>query len=235
MKRTIITLLTAIALLCSGTTASALDPKDILGRLGAGNSTESSATTDDDSSNESSGGILGALGGFVSNAVANKNFKLEDLNGKWTYTSPAVSFRSENALKNIGGAGAATFVENKLEPYYRQLGFNRTTLTVAEDHTFELALGAVKLKGTIEKDADQQLVFNFSAFGKIKLGKVSANATKAGDTLNLTFDATRFVQLLTKLSSVLKVNTITTLANLLNSYDGIYMGFKLKKAKTAAK
>ena len=216
----------AIAMLAaSAISASAFDPKDLLNGLGGGSS-DKSETTD----SKSSSGLLDALGGFVNNVTANSKFTVDDLVGSWSYTSPAVSFQSENALKNIGGAGAATAVESKLEPYYTKLGFNKTTLTVAEDHTFTLKMGVLTLKGTVEKESkDSELVFNFNAFGKISLGKVNAHATKSGSTLNLTFDATRMVQILTKVSSVLNSTAVNTLASLLNSYDGIYMGFKLKK------
>ncbi|MDE6468924.1 MAG: DUF4923 family protein [Muribaculaceae bacterium] len=220
---------------CGVMHAAGFDPKDILNGLkGTGSASQQTegSTSDNDSNG---GGILGALGGFINNIAANSKFSVDDLVGTWDYTSPAVSFKSENALMNIGGAGAATAVESKLEPYYNRLGFNKTTLTVAEDHTFILKLGLIQLKGTVEKDTeDTGLVFNFSAFGKISLGKVSANATKAGNTLNLTFEATKLVQLLTKISSVLNSTALNTLSSLLNSYDDIYIGFKLKKTANAS-
>lgn len=221
------------AVLLAGTlNASAFDPKDILNGLRGGSSgadTTQTETTNDSESKGGLGGLLGGLGSFINNAAANKKFSVDDLVGSWKYTSPAVSFQSSNALKKIGGAGAATAVEDKLSPYYDRLGFNRSSLTVDAEHNFTLKMGVLTLKGKIEKDPeDDMLVFNFNAFNKIALGKVKANATKAGSTLNLTFDATKMVQLLTKVSSVLNVSTLNTLASILNSYDGIYMGFKFK-------
>ena len=97
----------AIAMLAaSAISASAFDPKDLLNGLGGGSS-DKSETTD----SKSGSGLLDALGGFVNNVTANSKFTVDDLVGSWSYTSPAVSFQSENALKNIGGAGAATAVE----------------------------------------------------------------------------------------------------------------------------
>jgi len=93
-----------------------------------------------------------------------------------------------------------------------------------------MKLGKLQLKGKVEKDEENNLIFSFSAFGKISLGKLKAHATKSGSTLNLTFDATKLVQILTKVSSAVNVKTLTTLSQLLSSYEGIYMGFKLKKA-----
>lgn len=216
--------LIVLVILFGAVNVQAFDPTKLVNTLkGSGNSTESGTGGDN-----KAGGIADAIGGIIGGLVANDKFSVDDLTGSWAYTSPAVSFRSENALMKIGGAGAATAVENKLEPYYNKLGFNKTTLTVDAEHNFTLKMGVVTLKGTVTKDDNNQLVFNFNAFNKIPLGKVSANATKSGSTLNITFDATRFVQLLTKLSSVLNIGTINTISSLLNSYDGIYLGFKLK-------
>lgn len=226
MKKTI-TLLTAAALSAASFNAHAFDPKEFLNSL-RGDTTSTANSSDDN--NSGSGGILGSLGSLIGNVAANDRFSIDDLIGTWNYTSPAVSFQSDNALKKIGGAGAATAVENKLSPYYTRLGFNRTTLTVDTAHNFVLKAGALTLKGKIEKDeTDKSLIFNFNAFGKIPLGKVKAHATKAGKTLNLTFDATKMIQLLTKVSSALNISTLNTLSTILNGYDGIYMGFKLKE------
>lgn len=221
MKKIILSALAASV----AASASAFDPKDLLGNLGKLNG---DTTTTGDS--QSTGGVLGSLGSLIGNVVANNKFSIDDLVGTWSYSSPAVSFQSENALMKIGGAGAATAVENQLAPYYQRLGFTNTSLTVDADHNFTLKMGLLVLKGTVEKDEeDNGLVFNFNAFGKISLGKVKANATKAGKTLNLTFDATRLIQMLTKISSKLNIKTLSTLSTILNNYDGIYIGYKLKQ------
>lgn len=148
--------------------------------------------------------------------------------GQWSYTAPSVSFKSENALKNVGGAAAATAVENKLAPYYKTLGFTRTTLTIAKDHTFSMKMGIIPLKGTVEKTDDGRLEFTFTGITGRSIGKVDAVATKSGSTLNLTFDATKFIKVLTSVAGKLNISTLNTLASLLNGYDGIYMGFSMK-------
>ncbi len=55
------------------------------------------------------------------------------------------------------------------------------------------------------------------------------NITKAGDKINLTFEATKMVQILTAIASKVNSSSVSALADLLNSYDGIYMGFKMQK------
>lgn len=214
----------ALALMIA-TSASAFDPKDLLGRLKGDSGSETESQSDNNG-----GGVLGAIGGLVGNLVANKNFSVDDLVGTWDYTSPAVSFQSENALMKIGGAGAATAVEDKLAPYYDKLGFNKAQLTVDAEHNFTLKLGVLTLQGQVTKDEQsKELYFNFNAFGKVSLGKLKANATKSGKTLNLTFEATKLIKILTSISSKLNIQTLSTLSSLLDSYDGIFIGFKLKQ------
>lgn len=217
MKKIILPL--AFALL-TGASASAFDLSGLLG----------GKSDDSEQSSEGSGSsILDALGGFVQNVTANNKFSVDDLVGTWEYSSPAVTFQSDDALKKIGGAGAAGVVESKLEPYYSQFGLNQVVLTVESDHTFTMKLRFAQLKGSIEKNDEGMLEFTFSAFGKVKLGTVKACATKSMNMLNITFDAQRLIAILDKVASVAKVSTLSTLSQLLTSYDGIYIGFKLKQ------
>lgn len=211
--------------------ASAFDPKDLLNGLKGGGSDSTEETT-----GGKAGGILDALGSMVSNVTANDKFSVDDLVGAWAYTSPAVSFKSDDIAKKIGGAAAATAVESKLEPYYAKLGFNKATLEVDAEHNFVLKLGKIILKGTVAKDeTDNGLIFNFSAFGKIPLGKVKAAATKSSSTLNVTFDATNLIKVLTAVSSKVNISTLNAISKILASYDGLYIGFKMKKSATSTK
>ena len=68
--------------------------------------------------------------------------------------------------------------EARLRPYYTRLGLTSTVLEVAADHSFVMKLGKLQLKGKVEKDEENNLIFSFSAFGKISLGKLKAHATK---------------------------------------------------------
>ena len=217
MKKVIICAVMALTMVCAE--AQSFSLRDLFGKKDA--ATENSA-------DDNSDGILGALGSFIGNMTANKNFTVDDIVGQWSYSSPAVSFKSENALKNVGGAAAATAVENKLAPYYKTLGFTRTTLTIAKDHTFSMKMGIIPLKGTVEKTEDGRLEFAFTGITGRSIGKVDAVATKSGSTLNLTFDATKFIKVLTSVAGKLNISTLNTLASLLNGYDGIYMGFSMK-------
>lgn len=198
------------------------DLKDLL------NSAASKATSGSNGSN-----ALGAVGSLISSFTATSNFELKDLQGVWAYESPAVTFQSDNALQKVGGVAAASTIESKLAPYYQKAGITALVLTVNSDLTFSMKLAKGTLTGTITKNDSGNLEFNFSAFGKFNLGKLSAYATKSGNTLNLTFDVSKLVAVLKKVSSVAGNASLSTITSLLSSYDGIYAGFKLNRTGDA--
>lgn len=177
------------------------------------------------------GNILEGVSSTIQNATASNKFTLDELTGTWNYTSPGVQFDSDNSLQRLGGAAAATTIENKLSQYYKKAGVDKLTLTVDENHNFTMKFKHGTLKGTITKSSDDKLEFNFQAFGKINIGKVKCMATKSGSLLNLGFDVKRMISILQKVSAVAKNSSFTQLANLLSKYEGIYAGVKLKKQK----
>lgn len=178
-------------------------------------------------------GSSSSLGSKISNAVssliASDNFSVDDLTGTWNYQSPAVTFVSDNALQKVGGAAAATTIEEKIEPYYTKIGLTNLVLTVAEDHSFTMKAKMATLKGTVTQDEQGELTFNFSALKKISLGKMSAKASKAGSVLILTFDVSKLISLMEKVSAITGSSSVKALSSMLSSYDGLYLGFRLKQ------
>lgn len=165
----------------------------------------------------------------IQNLTSTTSFEATDLVGTWQYTSPAVSFKGDNALSNIGGAAAATTIENKLAPYYKKAGLQNSILVVNNDLSFNWNLGTIKLSGTIEKSSDSNLVFNFSALGKVSIGKINCIASKSGNTVSLTFDMTKLLAVAQKISSVSSSSTFKTVNTLLSSYKDMYVGVKMNK------
>lgn len=201
----------------------ARDIKDLLKGL-AGSSDTTTATT-------SSGSKLGALGSLVSGLISKDDITPESMVGKWNYSSPAVCFKSDNLLQKAGGAAAATAIESKLDPYYRTAGFNNMVLTINEDLTFSMTLRKGTLKGTVSKNEENgEIVFNFTAFGKIKLGAMTAYVTQTGSSsMSIMFDVTKLITIIKTAGSISGNATIKNVSVLLESYDGICAGFKLSK------
>lgn len=221
MKKTILVLALAI-----GGALSASAQSNLGSLLGGLKNLGGSADTEQSGSGSSLGNVVsGVLGGLLST----EKVKPESMVGTWKYTSPAVSFKSENFLQKAGGSAMAGVIEGKLEPYYKTAGLTKLELTVEEDKSFSMKTGFITLKGTIEADGDGQLTFHFQA-GKINIGSMTAYVEMtAGRTMSLMFDVTKLVQVIKAVGSVSGSTAIKGISSLLDSYEGICAGFKLAK------
>lgn len=180
------------------------------------------------------GGLGNTLGNIIEGVFSSSNITIADMEGEWTSTGPAVCFQGEGFLKKAGGIAAAAAVETKLAPYYEQYGLNNATLTVNADGTFTLACKMIKLNGTITQAAGAQpgvFEFNFTALG-IKLATVTTYVEKTSRTMDVMFDATKLKKLLTAVSQFSGIKVVQTLSSILDSYDGLCVGFHFSGGKT---
>ncbi len=170
----------------------------------------------------------------VVNAVVgtDKTFDIKDLEGKWTYSSPACKFESTDLLKAAGGEVAAAALEKKLATYYTKAGItpSRVSMTFA-DTTFAMKYGKATLEGSLSHDEESGLyVVTFSALkGAVPVLIIDAAITKNGDTMEMLFDVERFVQVLATVASKSQNKTLNSIVGMLEGYDGILMGFELKR------
>lgn len=224
MQKFLLTLLLALVIPFAG---SAFDLKDLKNALGGMKS--------DSTENATSGSGAGSiLGGLISGLISQDKLSVNDIVGSWSYSAPAVSFRSENFLKKAGGEAAAAAVEKKLEPYYRTTGLNNLTLVVNEDSTFTIKVRTIVLKGKVEqisdKDSDYNFTLRFTALGKINLGSIDVYVRKSGNSkMDMMFDVSKLISIAQAVSKVMNNSTINAAVSVLNSYDGICAGFTLVK------
>lgn len=180
------------------------------------------------------GGLGNTLGNIIEGVFSSSNITIADMEGEWTSTGPAVCFQGEGFLKKAGGIAAAAAVETKLAPYYEQYGLNNATLTVNADGTFTLACKMIKLNGTITQTAGAEpgvFEFNFTALG-IKLATVTTYVEKTSRSMDVMFDATKLKKLLTAVSQFSGIKVVQALSSILDSYDGLCVGFHFSGGKT---
>ena len=185
--------------------------------------------TGSNSSDGSSSTITNTIGSILGDIVADKDVEVSQLVGEWKYESPAVSFQSDDILKQVGGSAASSTIESELSTYYKKAGFNKLNLTIDSESNFSMKTKYATLKGTIEKGENGILIFNFNAFGSFKIASLNAYAKLSGSTLSLTFDVNKLIDLVKTVSNYTKMSTIQTVISIVDSYDGVTMGFKLKK------
>lgn len=225
MKK-LLSLLLIISFAAATGAASQFDLKDILNKTQSSQGDTSGETSGTKSKSSKLGGILGSV---LTELTSTSKIEIADLKGIWIYQAPAVTFDSDNALQKIGGAAATASIEEKIAPYYQRAGITDLELTIGQDSTFTMKMRMATVKGSVSKGENGKLIFNFQAFKKIRLGKVEAMASRSGETLSLTFDASRLQTLVSKIASISQNSSIQTLSKILSSYDGIFVGCRLKR------
>lgn len=198
----------AMILACSNMT-NAQNLKDLLGKLGGGDTKET-------------------VGNLLEGVFSSSNLSVQDLQGNWLATGPAVAFQGDNFLKQAGGKAAGAAIETKLKPYYQKYGLTGAALIIDNAGNFQLRIKKLALKGTVTETAEKGVFeFNFAVAGKIRLGKVKTYVQKTSRTMDVMFDASKLMAIIDAVAKYSKISAAKTLSGLLNSYDGLCVGFAL--------
>ena len=168
----------------------------------------------------------------VTSVTGGKKLTVENLTGTWTYTNPAVQLEGDNALKNVAGSVAAGELEKKLKTYCAKVGIVEGMFNYVfnSDSTFTNALKKKTLKGTFSVNLDEKTVeLKYALGGKLKVTTLTAHVVISGDELSLLFNADKLLDFLSKISSISDNSTLKLVNKLASEYDGMMLGFELKK------
>lgn len=171
--------------------------------------------------------LKSVLSGVVKNVVGDKTTTASSIIGTWTYAGPECQFESDNLLAKAGGEVAAKEVEEKIQKVYEKVGMDSCQYTFNEDGSYSCTVKGKTSSGTYTFDSDAKTVTM-----KSKLGiKTVAYVTVTGDDMSLVFNADKLMFVLkTVTSAASSVNsTASTISSVADSYDGLRLGFELKK------
>ena len=180
------------------------------------------------------GDLGGTIGNMIEGVFSSSNITVADMEGEWTSTGPAVCFQGDGFLQKAGGIAAASAIESKLAPYYQQYGLNNAKLTIDNSGNFTLSCKMIKLNGTITQQQSAQpgvFTFNFTV-GGMKLAGVTTYVQKTSTSMDVMFDATKLINLLSSIANYTGIQTVKTVTSLLDSYDGLCVGFNFKGGST---
>ena len=178
------------------------------------------------------GGILGAAtdGETISNIIYNviglSKLNEQDLYGSWSYESPGCSFTSDKLLAQAGGEVAAKRIEDELQQTYTKLGINggNTSFTFNQDKTFSANIGGKKISGTyVYNKSDSSIKF------KTLLLSTTGYVTRNAKGVSLVFESKKLLSVLQMLASVSGNSTLSTIGDLSKNYDGVRLGFDLRR------
>ena len=168
------------------------------------------------------------LSGAVKQVVGDKATTATSIVGTWEYVGPDCQLKGDDLLKNIGGQAAGEELEKKLEDIYQKAGLNTIQYTFNEDKTCSYTVKGKKVEGTYEFDAEAKTVTIKAG----KLGvKVTAHIVTLGSNMSFVFDADKILSVVKTITGVAsKINSSAATINALASkFDGMMIGFELKK------
>lgn len=162
----------------------------------------------------------------VVNAVTGKHADV-DMTGTWAYSGSAIEFESDNLLQKAGGAAAASVAETKLNEQLSKVGIRegKMSFTFNTDSTFTSTFGRKTMKGTYSYDASTDQV----QLKYFKLLNLHAKVNCTGNTMELLFNSDKLLNLLVFLGNKSSSTTLKTIGSLAENYDGMMLGFELKK------
>lgn len=162
----------------------------------------------------------------VVNAVTGQTEAI-NMTGTWTYDGSAVEFESENLLMQAGGVAAASVAENKLDEQLGKVGIKagQMNFTFNADSTFTSTVGKRTMNGTYSYNAATKQV----SLKYLKLINLTAKVNCTAESMDLLFKSDKLLKLLAFIGSKSNSTALKTVSSLADSYDGMMVGFELKK------
>lgn len=163
----------------------------------------------------------------VVNAVTGQTLTAVDLTGTWNYDGSAVEFKSENLLMKAGGVAAATMAENKLNEQLGKVGIRagQMSFTFNSDSTFVSKVGKRIMKGTYSYDASTKRV----QLKFLKLLNMYAKVNYTPESMELLFNSDKLLKLMTFIGSKTNNSAVRSVSSLAKNYDGMMLGFDMRK------
>lgn len=190
----------------------------------AGSLLGGSSKSESSSSSLSSSSLISGVVGLLTNSTSSKSIV-----GTWVYSEPSVQFESENLLAQAGGVVAGQTVVDKLSPYYEKIGIKEGsfTFTFNSDKTCTFTIKGKEYSGTYEYDSSESTLVISTSVGVLNLPTAYVSATSS--TLAMTYDASKILNIVTMLGSKSSNTTVSSISTLAESYDGMKVGFLMKK------
>lgn len=161
------------------------------------------------------------------NLIGTASLTNQSLSGTWEYESPAVVFESSNLLQKAGGSVITGTLENTMQKFLSKIGFTpgKVKMNFDGEKSFTMTIGTKTIKGQYTVNEN---TITFSREGLLNY-PVNANVAVAINELQITFKADKLLEFFTKIASTTNNATITSIAKIAGSYEGMQLGFQFKK------
>ena len=197
---------------------------DLFNALSGGSQTSGKSSGND---------AMSVIGDILGNVIAsNTELTVEKLEGTWVYEAPACKFKSEDFLKSAGGDIAASQISKELAPTYTKLGFSaeKFSFKFENDGEYIMTYGKLPLPGEATKAENSgYFTLEFVKLGTVAIASTPAYFEVVGSKMVILFEADKFIDMFRSVVNALGVTTLNTIFDLVDSYDGVLIGFELSK------
>ena len=165
--------------------------------------------------------------GVVNTVVGDKATNAKSIKGTWKYSQPACEFESESFLSKAGGAAVTNKIKKRVAPVMKSLGINGIVSTFDGEGNYTTKIKKQTIHGTYTFNSKEKTITFKPKFGK----EYTAHVSVQGKEMTLVFNADKLMTILKSISNTTATQSTTaaTINALLKSYNGMRLGFKLKK------
>ena len=176
--------------------------------------------------------VLGGVVNKVEETVSKVNESVSIV-GTWKYAAPDCKFESDDLLSKAGGEVAAKKVEEQMSNYLSKLGFNENTVYVFNaDSTYTSTVAGRTVNGTYSYNKETKEITLKTKIGLKLTAQVSTSLLNGG-SMSLLFKADKLMSLAQTVTGAVARKssnaTVSTLNTVLSQYDGLMLGFEMKK------
>ena len=172
--------------------------------------------------------VSSAIGGEAGSIISSKNnVSKENIVGTWTYKQPSISFESNDLLKQAGGQLTSAAIEKKLAEQFTKVGITagKFLITFGSDNTFStIKNGVVTTSGTYVLNGSK-ITFSYLE----NSAKITGYAQMKNGLLSISFDSSKVLDAVSKMSKYSANSTLSTISSLAGSFNGMKTGMALVK------
>ena len=173
-------------------------------------------------------GLGEVLGSNLSSIISGKNnVTVESLTGTWSYQQPAVIFESSNLMKQAGGQIASATIEKKLSSQFAKAGITpgKYLITFTADGNFQVTKAGTAISAGTYTVSGSKITFSHLQ----GTANIPGYAQMNGETLTLTFDSSKVLNIISKIGKLTSNSTLGTISSLAGSFDGMKTGMSFVK------
>lgn len=168
------------------------------------------------------------LGDIVNSVMGKVPLSQKNMVGIWNFQGTSCAFETENLLKKAGGSVVASQVEAKFDETCKSLNIkeSNTNFIFNADSTYTGRIGGVKISGKYTLDTETKRVKMSYLLG---VSHMNATVVVSSWQMKLLFDADSILKLMKFVSQFTNNTSIEVLGKMADLYDGMLLGFDLKK------